>query len=463
MGVQDAAFDALASALPELVGASPIFSGDDPVLATRLRLGAAAAAAIGGCATAAARIWQSRGGAPQTVSVDRRRAAASLAGFRHLRLDGRPFPAAQGDVPTMAIYRCADGRWIHLHGALPHLRDGTLALLECADERAAIAAAVAQWPSFELEDALAEARQCGAVLRTAAEWGAHPQGLATAAAPLVEVIRIGDAPPRPWTQAARPLDGVRVLDLTRILAGPTCARTLAEHGAQVLHVSSPELPNIPIFIPDTGHGKRTAFLNLTDSAARDSLAGLLDEADVFSQGYRTGALDRIGFGHEDTARRRPGIIYVSINCYGHSGPWVHRPGWEQLAQSCTGIALMHSNRSMHADTAPEVIPAAPADYCTGYLAAQGVMAALSRRALVGGSWHVRASLARTAMWIRELGMTTSDEIRHPPTRSEIESWSMTRDTDWGRLSALSPIAEMSATPPHWDLPAAPLGSHVPRW
>lgn len=457
------AYATLATLFAPLESLRPKVTGSDPVLPTRFRLGAAAAAAIGAVAAGAAVVWQRRGGLPQTIDIDLRRAAASLTSFRHLRLNDRPFPVQQGDVPTMAIYRCADGRWIHLHGALPHLRDGTLKLLGCADERAAIAAKVSAWTSQDLEDALAAAGQCGAILRTAEEWAAHPQGQAVAAAPLVELIRIGDAPVLRPSTSERPLSGFRVLDLTRILAGPTCGRTLAEHGADVLRISSPALPDIPLFVPDTSHGKRSAYLDLDTAVARQSLERLIDGADVFSQGYRSGSLAARGFGPDELACRKPGIVVVSINAYGHDGPWAARRGWEQLAQSCSGVALMHSGCPPESDAEPSVIPAAPADYCTGYLAALGTIMALLRRMNEGGSWHVRVSLTRTAMWMRDLGLCPQGTARDALTRDEIERWSLTRDTDWGRLSFLGPVAALSATPARWDLPAANLGAHPPTW
>jgi crotonobetainyl-CoA:carnitine CoA-transferase CaiB-like acyl-CoA transferase len=454
---------AITASLPELAARAPRIAGEDPVLPTRFRVGAAASAAIGSAAAAAALVFERRGGAAQAVAVDLRRAAAALTSFLWLKLDGGPFPAPQGDVPTMAIYRCADGRWIHLHGALPHLRDGTLALLGCEDHAGSIAAAVARWPSFALEEALAGAGQCGAVLRSAAEWAAHSQGQGLAAAPLVELRRIGDAPRRELRAASRPLAGLRVLDLTRILAGPTCARTLAEHGAEVLRLSSPRQHDIAAFVPDTSHGKRSAWLDLDAPGADAHLRQLVAGADVFSQGYRGGALAARGFGPEGLARLRPGIVCVSINAYGHEGPWAGRRGWEQLAQACTGVALEHSGSEVAAERRPAVIPAAPSDYCSGYLAACGAMLALRRQALEGGSWEVRVSLARTSTWLRDLGMLPPGARPVPLAAAEIKAWSQARATPWGRLEFLGPVARMSATPPRWDLPSAPPGHDAPEW
>ncbi len=436
--------------------------GADPVLATRFRVGEAAAAALLAVGVASDDLWALRGGRPQRLSIDVRAAAASLLSFalqRAPRLDvQRRSPA------TTALYRAADGGWVHLHGGFPHLHQGTVRLLGCADDPEAIAAAVARRDAAALEDALAEQGLCGARLRSAAEWSAHPQGRALAATPLVELRRIGDAGPRPLPgprageAGARPLAGVNVLDLTRVLAGPTCARTLAEHGARVLHVRSPRHPFIEPFVVDTNPGKRSCHLDLDRAEDVVRLRALVGEADVFSQGYRGGSLARRGFDPEALAALRPGIVVVSIDAYGHSGPWAERPGWEQLAQTATGMAHEHAGT----DT-PAIVPAAVTDYTTGHLAAVGAMRALARRAREGGSWHVRVSLARTAMGLQSLPRTREDAVASGIDAAVLRDHWVALDTAWGRLERLGPVLRMSETPPAWALPPAPLGSHPPAF
>ena len=436
-------------------------SGRDPVIATRFRAGEAAAAAIAANAIAAADLWCARGGRPQHIEVDVRAAAASLVSFMYLRYQNASLDR-RGQATT-ALYRARDGRWIHLHGGFSS-REGTLALLNCDDDSGAIAKAVASWDAQALEDALAERGVCGAKLRSADEWRVHPQGIALAQVPLVEILRVGDAQPEPipgpraGEHGARPLSGVRVLDLTRVLAGPTCARTLAEHGADVLHVRSPKLPSIEPFVIDTNPGKRSCYLDLDHNQDAEQLRALVRDAHVFSQGYRPGALARRGFGPMELAEMRPGIIVVSIDCYGHDGPFAGRPGWEQLAQTVTGMALEHA-----ADEHPALVPAAINDYTTGYLGALGVMRALARRTTEGGSWHVRVSLARTSMWIMSLPRTGSDDKPGGFDIASIAPWIIEMNTAWGPLTRLGPIARMSETPPRWDLPPAPLGSDPPVW
>jgi crotonobetainyl-CoA:carnitine CoA-transferase CaiB-like acyl-CoA transferase len=436
-------------------------TGRDPVIATRFRAGEAAAAVIAANAIAASDLWCARGGRSQHIEVDVRAAAASLVSFLYLRYQNASYD--RSGQATTALYRARDGRWIHLHGGFSS-REGTLALLNCDDDSGAITKAVASWDAQALEDALAERGVCGAKLRSADEWRVHPQGIALAQVPLVEILRLGDAPPEPLPgprageRGARPLSGVRVLDLTRVLAGPTCARTLAEHGAEVLHVRSPKLPSIEPFVIDTNPGKRSCYLDLDRHEDVAQLRALVRDAHVFSQGYRPGALARRGFGPMELAEMRPGIIVVSIDCYGHEGPFAGRPGWEQLAQTVTGMALEHAG-----DEHPALVPAAVNDYTTGYLGALGVIRALARRTTEGGSWHVRVSLARTSMWIMSLPRTAADDKPGGFDTASLAPWIIEMNTAWGPLTRLGPIARMSETPPRWDLPPVPLGSNTPVW
>ena len=432
-----------------------------PLYACRFPLDAAATAVLAACGVAVSDLWELRSGRRQRVRVDSRQAAASLVSFAFARAERGPSLEERREYATIAFYRAGDGRWVHLHGGFPHLRDGTLRILGCGDDREAIARAVGRWEAGKLEDALAEARMCGAMVRSAEEWALHPQGRALGERPLVEIDRIGDAEPEPLGPGERPLSGIRVLDLTRVLAGPTCGRTLAEHGADVLRISSPELPSVPGFVLDTSHGKLSAYLDLERRDDLERLRTLVGEADVFAQGYRSGSLDRRGLGPAALAALRPGLITVSMNCYGHHGPWRSRPGWEQLAQAVTGLAHDHGGPD-----SPALVPAAACDYTTGYLAALGTLIALGRRAREGGSWHVRASLAQTGMWLHRLapsrgGDRSPDAV--PLTRDEIESWSLETETPWGRLRHLGPCVELSETPARWERPTVPLGTHSPRW
>jgi crotonobetainyl-CoA:carnitine CoA-transferase CaiB-like acyl-CoA transferase len=277
---------------------------------------------------------------------------------------------------------------------------------------------------------------------------------------LVEVIKIADSAPAPAAKLQRPhrpLQGLRVLDLTRILAGPTCARTLAEHGADVLLVTAPHLPQADMFVRDTSHGKRSCFLDLDKTADRDQLLTLIKEADVFSQGYRSGVLAQRGLSPEALAEIRPGIIYTSLNCYGFTGPFADRAGWEQLAQAVTGIA------DEHGDGCPQLLPAAACDYITGYLAAYGTLLALGRRAREGGAYHVRVSLCQSAMFLQRQSRVEFPQEGMDISRRDLNDLLKVTDSPYGKIKHLGPILQMSETSPHWELPSKPLGSHSAQW
>lgn len=442
---------------------------EPPLLATRFAAGPGAAAALGAGAAVAGRIGAARGLAsagPGAVSLSSRHVEASLLSFAHLEFedpDMAPAARLEPEARTAAagFLQAADGRWVYLHPGFPHNTRGLLKLLGVPDDSDRVRAAVAARPARALEDAIAGAGLCGAMVRTAEEWDASPAGALLASRPVVEVIQLGDSAPEPLPEGAdRPLDGVRVLDLTRVLAGPACARTLASYGARALRVGAEHVPTIPLFVADTGFGKRFTHLDLTRPDATQTLRRLVRQADVFSQGYRTGVMDRLGFGVSEAVQLRPGLVYVSINCYGHEGDWRGRPGWEQLAQTVTGIA--HAHGAHTGAEAPVLLPAAVTDYTTGYLAALGVLVALERRARVGGSYWVRVSLARTGMWLRGLGLRDGLEAM-PMTENERHRWRDRMDSDWGPVRYLRPAVRLAGTEVGWALPPPRPGAHTPEF
>lgn len=435
-------------------GAQVTVSGSDPVLPARHRAGEAAAAALGLVGAWSARIAEQRGRPPQTVEVAVRAAAASLLGF--LFQSAERIDLTRRQTPLTAFYPTADDRWIHLHGGFPHLADGLTTLLDCDASADSIGKAVAAWDGEELEQAVADAGLCAVLARTPTEWSEHPQGAALAGLDAVTIRRIGDAPPRRRAPGQRPLDGVRVADLTRVLAGPTCGRTLAAHGADVVRIGSPKLPSVEPYVIETGHGKRSAFVDLDDDDELDRLHRFLGDADVFSQSYRTGSLAARGLAPADLAEVSPGIVHVSINCYGHVGPWADRGGWEQLAQTTSGIAMTEAVAGV-----PRLIPAAATDYTTGYLAAAGALVALSRQIDEGGSWSVEVSLCQTSRWIRSAGADLD-----PDAAGGFDAATLPRrevDTAWGTVSHLPPVERLGITTPRYDRPPCPLGSHELSW
>jgi crotonobetainyl-CoA:carnitine CoA-transferase CaiB-like acyl-CoA transferase len=417
-----------------------------------------AASVLGSIGAAASLLWEERTGDAQPVTVARAHAGASLVGFQLQRLEGADLPAApmSRERPLVKLYRCRDARWVHLQGQFAHLAARTCQVLGCDVDSGVdvVAERVARWDAPALEDALADAGACGAMARTAAEWSAHPQAVAIAPLARVSVEKIGESSPEALRGTRRPLGGVRVLDLSRLLAGPTNARTLAEHGAEVLLVNSARLENIRLFVMDTSHGKRSCCLELNDPAGVAALRDLARGADVFTQGYRGGSMARRGFGPEELAELRPGIVVVTINCYGDGGPWHLRPGWEQMAQTVSGMVIGQGGPDH-----PELLPAAACDYTTGYLAALGTMAALWRRAHEGGSYHVRASLCQTARWFTEAPVAVGASTGF----GDLDPYLTTSDTPYGRLHHLGPVAALPATPGRWEVPTSPIGTHASAW
>ena len=434
------------------------FHGGDPVLPGIFQIATAAQASIAASGLAAAELWKQRTGREQTVDVDARAAAASFRAERYLRVDGKGGDDPWG--PASGYFRAGDQRWIQLHCNFPHHRDRALAVLRCEGTREAVTAAVQGWKAAELEEALVNARMCAGLLRTPEEWQTHPQALALAMLLPLEIIRIGDAPPEPLPASPRPLSGIRALDLTHVIAGPVCGRTLAEHGADVLRVTAPGWPSMERLVQDMGRGKLSTYLDLHKEADAERLRTLAREADVFSQGYRPGTLAARGFAPQDLARLRPGIVCVSLSAFGHEGPWRDRRGFDSIVQTVTGIAA-EGGRARGLDE-PRPLPCQALDHASGYLLAFGAMVALARRATQGGSWLVRLSLAQTGRWLDRLGRVNGlalDDLRADAVADLMEE----TDTPWGRMRAVAPVARLSETPGRFARPSTPLGTHPPEW
>lgn len=443
------------AAMPEVA-----LSGAEPALPSSFRIGAAAQASIAASGAAAAALHAARGGGAQRVSVEMLHAAVNFHSEHYLTLDGK----APGDAwdSIAGTYPCGDGRIVRLHTNFPHHRAGMLKLLGCEPTRDAVRAALAKWTGFDFEQAAAEAGMCATALRSFAEWDAHPQGAAVAQLPPVELMKIGDAPPTPLPPAAaRPLEGLRVLELTRVIAGPVCGRTLAAHGAEVLHISAAHLPAFDHLNADVNRGKRSARLDLREATDRERLRALVADADVFIQGYRPGAVAAHGFAPGDLAALKPGIVCTSLSAYGGEGPWGARRGFDSLVQTASGFN--HAEAVAAGVAPPKVLPCQALDHASGYLLAFGTMAALLRRAEEGGSWLVKVSLAGTGWWLRNLGRLEGGFAAPVPDFADIAHWTEESASGFGRLRALSEPARLSATPACWARSSGSLGSDAAAW
>ena len=433
-------------------------TGANPALPSSFAVGTAAQASIAASGLAAALVGTIRGLPEQTVSVDMRHAVTEFHSERWLLVDGKE----QGDRwdKIAGTYQCGDARWVRLHTNFPHHREGVLRLLGCEYDRDAVAAALRDWEAIRFEDAAAEAGLCVTAMRSFAEWDAHPQGVAVRAEPVIALEHIGDAPAEGLGKATRPLAGLRVVDMTRVIAGPVCGRTMAAHGADVLLVTAPHLHNPGL--RDTSRGKRAAQLDLRDAGDVERLRGVLRGADVFLQGYRPGSLAARGFGPEAVAALRPGIVCVSLAAFGHTGPWRGRRGFDSLNQTAIGLNDAEAT-AFGTPGRPKPLPVQALDHASGYFLMLGAMAGLYRRATVGGSWHVRVSLARTGLWLRELGRVEHGFSCKEPTREDVVAFMEEAPSGYGRLTAVRHAAVLSATPARWERSAEPPGSSAVEW
>lgn len=429
-----------AAQLPAQALGFAALTGSGPGLPSSFAVGTAAQASIAAAALAACELGHARGTPRQRVAVDIEHAALECTGW--FSLDGKE--PEQWD-PFSGLYRCGDGQ-VRVHANFAHHREGALRLLgldPATAQRSDAEHALTSWKALDFEDAAAERGLVATALRSFEQWDAAPQGQAIATQPLFTIERIGDAAPSalpPLTANERPLTGIRVLDLTRVLAGPVAGKALAAYGADVMLVNSPHLPNIAA-IADTSRGKLSAHIDLQTEAGHAQLRQLVGGAHVFVQGYRPGGLANLGFGPDDLARMRPGIVAVSLTAYGTYGPWATRRGFDSLVQTAMGFNIAEGEA--FADGRPRPLPMQILDEATGYLMAFGAAAALWRQQREGGSWHVQVSLAQTGHWLRSLGrLPVGPKVPRPDLKPYLEA----SNSGFGELLALRHSAHLARTP-----------------
>jgi crotonobetainyl-CoA:carnitine CoA-transferase CaiB-like acyl-CoA transferase len=434
-------------------------TGREPVMPSSFAFGTMAQATIAASALAANELWRLRTGRRQRVKVDMRDAGIEFRSERYMRVAGKSRPEVWNKVA--GLYRCGDGRWVRLHTNLPHHCAGTLKLLGCEEDRAAVQRKLDGWKAEELETAGAAAGLVITASRSFDEWDRTGQGQAVMRLPLISIERIGDAPAEPLPKGDRPLSGIKALDLTRIIAGPVCGRTLASHGADVLLITAAHLPSLDPLVIDTGRGKLSAQLDLRRPDACETLTKLARGADIMVQGYRPGAIAGHGFGPQDAARLRPGIVYVSLCAYGHEGPWSGRRGFDSLVQNANGLNVAEGEAAGQDE--PKPLPGQALDHGAGYLMAFGAMTALARRATQGSSWHVRISLAQSGHWLRQLGRIEGGLSCSDPKFNDVRDRLEEGESGFGKLTSVRDSVTMSETPTRWDRPTVPLGTHAPAW
>ncbi|MEU5211549.1 CoA transferase [Streptomyces sp. NPDC020742] len=445
---------------PDLTGRIS-YGGPPGLLPARLPVGALARATVAVCALAAAELAAARDGGPlPAVRVDDGAVATAFASERHLRVDGRPLTAF---APLSRFWRTADG-WVRTHANYPHHRARLLHALGLPGTAGApeVEGELAGRRAAEIEETVHAAGGLAVAARRPEEWAAHPQGVASAAHPLLTLGPLdAAAPPRPLPPAGRPglpADGLRVLDLTRVIAGPVATRTLALLGAEVLRIDAPQLPESQEAHSDTGFGKRSTALDLGTRAGRAAFEELLAGADVVVTGYRPGALDRFGLTPEALTERRPGLVVARLSAWGDDGPWGGRRGFDSLVQVATGIAAVEGDP----DGTPGTLPAQALDHGTGYLLAAAVLRALTERARAGGSFLATLALVRTAHWLLH---DLPAVLPAGPAGPTFGPAPYLRETDGplGRLRHALPPVAFDGCPTTWATPPGPLAADPPVW
>ncbi|MCX7304011.1 MAG: CoA transferase [Hyphomicrobiales bacterium] len=458
-------------------GGAVSFAGRDPIVRSRFRIGACMAIPAMGAAVGAAAIWKARTGEGQDVSVDLRESVYNIMPIIKLILQkkqaaGRydlddPVPGTFTFVPSLngqlfqgplllgnpmgfAVFQTKDDRFVTPTGLYPHHYHGILNVIGASPNLESITAAIKSWNAFELDEAIAEAGLVLGVHRTTDEWALHPEAKHLAATPLIEIVKIADGEPIPFdSNPTAPLSGVKALSNTHVIAGSTAARTLSEYGAEVLHIARDQSFEHQVIWNDINIGMRSSFVNLRDPRQNEAFrTKLLPEADVFIESFRGRSMENLGFGVQEIAATHPGIVYLSMRCYSWDGPWWYRAGFDMEALTVSGFTLLEG------EGRPSWPPTMVLnDYIAGYLGAAGIIAALRRRAAEGGSYHVRVSLTRAAMWYQGLGMV--DRMGFDPNDPEhrmIEPRTISGQTPYGALQRLAPQAVLSKTPGSWPEP-----------
>jgi len=401
------------------------------------------------------------------VTVPLRHACLEFSTETLFTIDGQTLPSAKGELG--GFHATEDGH-VFIHDSFPHHRSGTLRLLgldENAD-REQVSAKVKSWKKLDLEEA---AHQSGLViyaLRSYDEWDALPHASQVSNFPII-IRKIGETGPQASPDHVKPdadrcLRGLRALELSRVIAAPVAGKTLAAHGADVLWVTSPNLPDLPSLDRNMSRGKRTVQLDLNKFEDAQIMKDLLADCDVFLQGYRPQSLASKGFGAEDIAKLRPGIVYANLSAFGPSGPWADRRGFDSLVQTCTGLDV--SEAEHYGDGSPaRILPCQALDHAAGYFLATGISAALYKRATEGGSWEVHVSLAATMKYLRSLGQRPGKsgfEIASP-TQDVPDTYYEERDSAFGRMRGIKHAANVEGLTPGWDIMPKPLGSDEPSW
>lgn len=443
--------------------------GKDPILSSRHRFGELMAAAQAAFGMALSSLWEMRGGKCQNITTNVENAVHQHHGVAFMRQNGRQLPftdygiAGGVDSPLSGeFYPTKDGRFVKMEFYYPRLRDAVYKVLKCAPTQRAVEAAIMQWDAEALEKAIREESGAIGVVRTAKEWLAHPVGRRLASKPVVEVQKIGESDPIPLPKGMKtPLDGIKVLDCTHVIGGPITGRTLAEFGADVLHLSKPNYPDHLNWRLETDIGKRSAYCDFNNEADMRQFFKLLQDADVFTCSYLN--LDQKGISPKRLATSKPGIISHELRCFDFEGEWANFRGFDMMAVTVSGY--VDTEGAVDAPLMP--LQVIFADYLAAYVGAAGIAAALHRRAIEGGSYQVRVSLTRMCMWAQEIGLLDHKALDGTRPFADIVKETNLKlakiDSPFGEITYLPTMIEMPDIKPGFKRGPQPLGSSLLRW
>ncbi len=434
-------------------------SGSPGHLPSRLPVEEMAVACTGAALLAAAALHAQRGGdcgsrGSPTARLDREHVAAAFRSEAYLRVNGAA--AGPGFAPLSRFWRTADG-WVRTHGNYPWHRSALVRALGCPGDPESVGAALAGLGAQEAEDLVVGAGGVAAAVRGEDAWRASPPGRAVAAARLVESESAGDGPPRWRPAGALPASGIRVLDLTRVIAGPVATRYLGALGADVLRLDAPDRPELAQHAYDGLLAKRSALLDFGTAGGRARLHQLLSGTDVLVHGYRPHALDRFGLSPLALAERYPGLVVVSLSAWGGRGPWGDRRGFDSIVQAACGIAMVESAD----DGRPGALPCQLLDHGTGYLCAAAALRALARQSVHGGTQFRELSLARTAHWL--LGLPRGPVVAPSLADGGEPGWLTTLDSAAGPVTTVRPPGRLDDEALAWPRTLSRYGGDQAAW
>jgi crotonobetainyl-CoA:carnitine CoA-transferase CaiB-like acyl-CoA transferase len=440
------------------------FAGQDPILAARHRLGAAIGIPMMGNAVAAAAMHRLRGGSAQDLHLDLRQA------IHHINPSFGWHPTLAGEFPSIALfidnpfglipYRTRDGRTVMASAVYPHQAAQWCRFLDVPPDFGKVAKAFRKWDAFELEEAANAVGLPACVARSPQEWLAHPQGAMLAGQPVIGLTRVGDAPPRELGPSDRPFGGVRVLSFSHAVAGPTVGRVLSEQGADVLGATRPNDFEHDWVYFEANIGSRSAWLDLTKDTGKANIERLLRDAHVVVNNHRAHKLEKLGIDPHELARTHPGLVHVSVTCYGSTGPWAHRGGFDMNGSAASGLMVLEGSQDQPELPATGLIN----DFITGYMGALGAAAGLIKQHTEGGSWHVTVNLTRTAMWYQSLGLVDPAHVGCDDQHTIRVPVAYDADSPMGPVHMLAPPVDFTRTPPRWPDPIlVPRGSSRPEW